>query len=107
MPPTVVNCPTDIEQTITDGQPTVAVNWTEPTASDDITPADKIRRVSSHVPNQQFGLGTIMVIYIFTDQANNEAKCRFNIIIEGKLTSCIHDYGAIIRKIDFRYPNFI
>ena len=83
IPPTVADCPTDIQQNITGGQSTIAVNWSEPTATDDITPADQIQRVSTHTPNQQFGVGTTMVIYIFIDQANNEAKCSFNIIIAG------------------------
>ena len=87
MPPTVVNCPTDIQQQIPAGQTTVAVSWIEPTATDDTTPADQIQRVSTHTPNQQFGVGSMMVIYIFSDQANNEARCTFNVVVTGKLVS--------------------
>ena len=84
-PPMIVNCPTDITQPLAAGQTTVAVSWTEPTATDDTTPVNQIQRVSTHTPNQQFGEGSIMVIYLFIDQANNEARCTFNVMVTGKL----------------------
>ena len=83
--PVIANCPTDITQTVAAGQTTAAVTWTPPTATDNITPEDQIITVATHTPGQQFPVGTTQVSYIFTDQANNEATCSFNVIVQGNL----------------------
>ena len=82
--PVVANCPTDITQTAA-GQTTTAVTWTEPTATDNVTPMDQITVVATHTPGQQFPVGTTAVSYIFRDLAGNEATCSFNVIVQSEL----------------------
>ena len=81
--PVIANCPTDITQTVAAGTQSIAVTWSPPTATDNITPADQIITVATHTPGQQFPVGTTPVSYIFTDQANNEATCSFNVVVVG------------------------
>ena len=55
------------------------VTWTEPTASDNtgVPPV----RTRTHQPGDGFGVGTTDVVYTFTDQAGNVARCEFTITI--------------------------
>ena len=80
--PVLANCPTDITQTVAAGQTTAAVTWTEPTATDNVTPANQITMLATHSPGQQFAVGTTAVSYIFRDLAGNEATCSFNVIVQ-------------------------
>ena len=82
--PVIANCPSDITQQLPAGQTTVAVSWTEPTATDNVTPVSQITSVFTHAPNQQFALGTTTVQYIFRDQALNEAICSFSVNVVGE-----------------------
>ncbi len=95
-PPTVIGCPSDITQEIATGQTSIPVTWTEPTATDNVTPANQISRLATHQPNQAFLVGTTNVQYIFTDQAGNIATCAFNVIV-----SCEFLWFAVIFYCQF------
>ena len=83
--PVIVNCPTDITQTVAAGQTSAAVTWTPPTATDDTTPTGQVVSFTTHSPGQQFPVGTTPVSYIFRDLAGNEATCSFNVIVQSEL----------------------
>ena len=83
--PAISNGPSDIITVLPSGQTTVPVEWTEPTAVDNITPTDEITVVSSHNPGQEFPVGTTPVTYIFTDRAGNEVTYTFNVIVQREL----------------------
>ncbi|XP_071849867.1 uncharacterized protein [Apostichopus japonicus] len=80
--PLVSNCPDDV-QMVTEG-PT-KVSWQEPTAVSRIygvqTPVALPFRDRTHIPGSTFNLGHTTVVYIFTDDLGNEAKCSFNITL--------------------------
>ncbi|XP_072051832.1 uncharacterized protein [Amphiura filiformis] len=79
--PVIVNCPADITRQLAPGTTSIAIPWTAPTATDNVTPVNQINVVQTHTPNQVFTVGTTQVTYIFTDAAGNEARCSFNIIV--------------------------
>ncbi|XP_071853363.1 low-density lipoprotein receptor-related protein 1-like isoform X2 [Apostichopus japonicus] len=80
--PLVSNCPGDV-QMYTQG--TTKVPWQEPTAVSRIygvqTPVALPFRSRTHIPGSTFNLGLTTVVYIFTDDVGNEAKCSFNITL--------------------------
>ena len=80
--PVVVNCPTDITRQLVPGSTSIAVTWTPPTATDNVTPANQITVLATHRPNQMFTTGTTTVRYTFLDAARNEAMCSFNVIVQ-------------------------
>ena len=92
IPPVIMNCPTDITQNTQPGQGTIAVTWTPPTATDNITPTNQITTVATHSPGQQFPVGTTPVRYMMRDAAGNEATCSFNVnvICELCVISCLY-----------------
>ncbi|XP_071848222.1 uncharacterized protein [Apostichopus japonicus] len=80
--PLVSHCPGDVHM-FTQG-PT-KVPWQEPTAVSRIygvqTPVALPFRSRTHIPGSTFNLGLTTVVYIFTDDLGNEAKCSFNITL--------------------------
>ena len=84
MMPEIVNCPTnDITVTAAAGQ-TATVTWTEPTATDTVSPTNQITTLATHNPGDSFPVGTTAVSYIFRDRAGNEAICSFNVIVQSE-----------------------
>ena len=73
----VNGCPDPIEITISFGMTSMSVTWIEPTATDNsgITPTI----TQSHQPGNSLPVGTTHVTYTFTDMAENQAMCSFNI----------------------------
>jgi hypothetical protein len=56
--------------------------WTEPTATDNCTPAASLVRTRSHAPGATFPVGTTVVTYTFTDAAGNVSNvCSFNVVV--------------------------
>ena len=83
-PPVITNCPADIIRQVHGEQQSIKVSWTEPTATDDMTPTNQITTVATHQPNQLFTAGNNIITYVFRDKAGNEARCSFNVHIQGK-----------------------
>ncbi|XP_072013682.1 uncharacterized protein [Amphiura filiformis] len=78
IPPTITGCPRDMEYTVNvaPGQiPSQQVSWTEPTATDNSGMAPSV--LQTHLPGDEFIVGSTTVIYIFSDQAGNQARCEF------------------------------
>lgn len=72
--PTVINCPVDIHQT--SDSLSKAVDWTEPTFSDNV----KVTKVEkSHASGSTFQLGSTYVSYDAFDEAGNNVQCRFKV----------------------------
>ena len=59
------------------GTPTLMVVWREPTATDnsEIEP----ERMQTHLPGESFPVGTTNVMYLFWDEAGNQAICDFDV----------------------------
>ncbi|XP_072023013.1 hyalin-like isoform X3 [Amphiura filiformis] len=77
--PEVNNCPANLVQTLTSGSSTVQVIWTPPTSRDNSNlPVDITQ---SHDSGSSFAVGVTTVTYTFTDVADNEAVCEFNVTV--------------------------
>ena len=83
-PPVITNCPADIIQQVHGEQQSIKVSWTEPAATDDMTPTNQITTVATHQPNQLFTAGNNIITYVFRDEAGNEARCSFDVHIQDK-----------------------
>ena len=83
IPPVIVNCPTDITMPVAAaGDTTVAVTWTPPTATDNVTPVNQLNNpLVTHSPGDPFPIGLTGVMYLFQDAAGNRAQCDFNVIV--------------------------
>ncbi|XP_072021512.1 hyalin-like [Amphiura filiformis] len=77
--PVVSGCPDDIHTTVElDYIGAYFVNWTEPTATDEVNECIDI--IVSHVPSTHlFSVGRTGVAYIFRDQNGNSAICSFDV----------------------------
>ena len=78
--PSMSSCPETQNVTITDGNATAAVNWTEPRCLDN---SGSVHCTSSHKPGDTFPAGSTTVMYTATDEAGNTAECTFNVQVEG------------------------
>ncbi|XP_071819452.1 uncharacterized protein [Apostichopus japonicus] len=78
-PPTIANCPTNIERTVELGSSGLPVSWLEPTATD--LSGVVTLSVRSNAPGSTFNLGTTIVNYIFIDSSSNEAMCTFSVTV--------------------------
>ena len=74
-PPVIQGCPNSINVITPVGMTSMAVTWTEPTATDNSGMIPSVTQ--SHRPGDSFSLGTAQVIYRFTDMSGNEATCSF------------------------------
>ncbi|MFJ1331760.1 HYR domain-containing protein, partial [Capnocytophaga canimorsus] len=81
-PPTILNCPSDIEVFAEIGKCTAQVYWTEPTASDDCTNPPMMTQ--THHSGDVFDIGTHTVNYVFKDVAGNTATCTFNVTVKAR-----------------------
>ncbi|XP_041472918.1 hyalin isoform X10 [Lytechinus variegatus] len=78
-PPTV-NCVSDVVRVVELGTTSLAVVYTEPTATDISGTASLVSR--SHTPGQNFPLGSTVVSYFFTDASGNNAEvCTFTVTV--------------------------
>ena len=77
VPPVISNCPESISDTVPMGTPTLVVTWIEPTATDDS--GIKPERMQTHLPEESFPVGTTNVIYLFQNEARNQALCTFDV----------------------------
>ncbi|XP_038068270.1 uncharacterized protein LOC119737763 isoform X5 [Patiria miniata] len=87
--PVISNCPANRAVTAAPGATSAVVSWTEPTATDNSGLA--VNRVSTAPPGSSFNLGSTAVIYTFTDNSGNEARCTFTVTVNP---------GTIVDNID-------
>jgi len=78
-PPTIQDCPQDIQDVAGKGNCVQAVTWTPPTASDDCALSDL---TSTHASGENFPIGTTSVVYTATDASGNTSTCTFKVIIK-------------------------
>ncbi len=109
-PPTILQCPSDIERIATSHGAGTVVRWTEPTATD----YSNYTVSRSHTPGTVFGIGTTEVTYTFTDLSSNRnrATCTFAITIDqGSFSNtCINtaqSYDLIITNSGWHNSFFI
>ncbi|XP_072013269.1 uncharacterized protein [Amphiura filiformis] len=79
IPPQVIGCPPDIEDTVDLGQVGKTVSWTEPSSRDNSGTSSMTSR--SHRPGAFFTIGVTEVTYVFSDPSGNTADCSFTITI--------------------------
>ena len=84
IPPTFNNCPSDITQDVSAGTTQTAVTWTPPTASDNVTPTNMLNILATHMPGDNFDVGSTQVSYIVTDGAGLTSTCSFNVIVQSE-----------------------
>ncbi len=80
--PTIGNCPANITVQTGTGNTTCSkqVSWTEPTATDNCGGVINVQK--NHSPGDIFNVGTTQVTYTFTDAANNQKTCTFNVTVQ-------------------------
>ena len=76
-PPVINTCPDSINNVIPIGITSIAITWTEPTATDNSGISPTVTQ--SHQPGDSFPVGVTQVTYTFTDMAGNEATCFFTV----------------------------
>ena len=78
-PPNVRGCPQPLTFSVSPGNTSGRLSWTEPTATDNsnMTPAV----TQSHQPGDTFPIGVTQVSYVFRDMAGNQATCSFTVTI--------------------------
>ena len=82
MAPNIAGCrTTPVQGTLSAGQTTVSLTWTEPTATDNSQLQVRVNR--THAPGDAFPLGTTNVVYTFSDSVNNVAMCTFMVVVTG------------------------
>ncbi|XP_072021134.1 hyalin-like [Amphiura filiformis] len=79
-PPVVKSCPSDIVAKVELGTPSIAIQWSTPTATD---LSGNVTLVSqSHQPGYRFSAGSRNVIYKFADNSANEISCAFVVTVQ-------------------------
>ncbi len=76
--PTVTFCPQSSTYTVSLDTPSREVTWIEPTATDNSGVAPMV--IQSHRSGESFHIGATDVMYLFTDEAGNQASCSFVIM---------------------------
>jgi hypothetical protein len=90
-PPTIANCPTNINLTTTGT--TAIATWTAPTATDNCgTPSV----LSNYNSGFAFPLGTTAVTYTATDAKGNKATCSFNVVVAQSIGCRQRDSLALV-----------
>jgi hypothetical protein len=82
--PIIANCPGNVSVNTGIGRTTCdqVATWTEPTATDNCTPAASLVRTRSHAPGSVFPVGSTTVTYTFTDAAGNVSNvCSFTVTV--------------------------
>ncbi|KAJ8021267.1 Hyalin [Holothuria leucospilota] len=80
-PPVVIGClEVPVIAQTTSGSTCTEAFWVEPMAVDEVSglPTTEV----NFSPGECFPIGTTNVVYTFTDEAGNQAFCRFNVIVQ-------------------------
>ncbi|KAJ8041019.1 Hyalin [Holothuria leucospilota] len=81
VPPTVLGCPADFNETTELGNIESAVSWTEPIAIDSLLASQLTPISQSHSPNELFPLGETNVEYRFQSGTGGVSVCQFTITL--------------------------
>ena len=78
-PPSISNCPDQVDVQLTQGATSAPASWTIPTATDNsgVAPLSS----SNYNPGDIFPVGTTLVQYTFSDPSGNSAICSFEVIV--------------------------
>ena len=79
--PTLTLCPSNITMVTDLGEPTAAVNWIDPRATDNSGQSPTI--TCSAGSGSQFMIGETEVVCQAVDPSGNQATCLFTVKIEG------------------------
>jgi hypothetical protein len=87
-PPTLTNCPQNINLTTT-GTGAIAT-WTPPTATDNCTTTPSVS--GTYASGATFPIGTMPVVYTATDAKGNRSTCNFNVTVtQTPINPCDND----------------
>jgi gliding motility-associated-like protein len=75
--PVIVDCPNDISIRVGESGEGL-VSWTPPTAT---IPCGDVTLTSSHLPGDNFSIGTTRVEYVATDAAGEFSTCSFDVVV--------------------------
>lgn len=78
-PPVISGCPRGVSARLTPGNDKVAVDWVEPSATDNTGDIVQVR--ATHRPGDRFDLGFTFVNYTFTDSSGNVNSCSFAVTV--------------------------
>ncbi|KAJ8041828.1 Hyalin [Holothuria leucospilota] len=104
-PPSCLNLPSGILETVELGQSGTIVTWTEPTCSD--TSGVASVTMMSHVPSTFFAVGMTMVTYTCTDASGNNEMCSFSVtVIEVDRTApmCVNIPTGVFGTVELGTP---
>ena len=73
-------CPDDMTIESTVGASSIIVDFQEPTAID-IFGQEVFLIYRNYMPGSSFGVGSTIVVYIFSDISGNTASCNFTVTI--------------------------
>jgi len=76
--PVITACPANITQALSPTECSTAVQWTEPTATDNCTLQSL---TSTALPGSTFTTGTTTVTYTATDIYGNTSTCSFDVVV--------------------------
>ena len=80
--PEISACPNDLTQHTDPGLSTALVTWTDHTAVDNVDPNPVVS--CTPVSGSEFAVGITEVVCKATDANENQAKCRFTVLVTGK-----------------------
>ncbi|XP_071810840.1 uncharacterized protein [Apostichopus japonicus] len=79
-PPTISNCPVNLNSSMDLGEVFATVVWAPPTATDN----DLVTLTSNYDPGDTFPDGTTTVTYVAVDPSGNMASCDFNVTVDDR-----------------------
>ncbi|XP_072046539.1 hyalin-like [Amphiura filiformis] len=101
-PPTIINCPSDIHESIELGTLQLVVSWLEPSAVD--LKGSAVLQNATHRPGAMFAAeSSTEVSYVFKDESGNVAFCIFSVIVSTvdttppEIISCPDDISETIQ----------
>ncbi|KAJ8041487.1 Hyalin [Holothuria leucospilota] len=80
-PPVVENCPSEVGKIINTGESNSPVSWTMPQVSDNS--GSFTMNDDAPAPGDSFQVGETLVVYVYSDAANNSATCEITVTLIG------------------------
>jgi len=77
-----IDCPSNLNLQLPQGQSEMALNWTDPTAISNCSEGATINQIGGPSKFSSLGLGTYVISYEATDNCGNQAICDFMVTIE-------------------------
>lgn len=96
-PPTYIGCPSDITVAADVGSANATVNWTEPSAMDNVN-TSALQLSSNYVPPTVLAVGSYIVNYTAVDVDGLVGECVFTVTVTGEFPTPLCTLPCIIMK---------